>query len=123
MVKEGGPSDKGTRVNLAMVHKFLKAPKFKYGVVEELSEVGYATGLAWTEVGGELLGIEVVLLPGKGNLTITGKLGDVMMESARAAVSYVRSRAVRLGLDPEQPVLGPPGRRCHRPDGRVAAGV
>ncbi|MBI5018377.1 MAG: endopeptidase La [Deltaproteobacteria bacterium] len=99
VVKEGGPSDKGTRVSLAMVHKFLKAPKYKYGVVEEKSEVGYATGLAWTEVGGELLGIEVVLLPGKGNLTITGKLGDVMMESARAAVSYVRSRAERLGLE------------------------
>jgi len=83
------------------VHKFLRAPKYKYGVKEEKSEVGYATGLAWTEVGGELLGIEVVLLPGKGNLTITGKLGDVMMESARAAVSYVRSRAHKLGLERE----------------------
>jgi ATP-dependent Lon protease len=84
-----------------VIHKFLKAPKYKYGVKEEKSEVGYATGLAWTEVGGELLGIEVVLLPGKGNLTITGKLGEVMMESARAAVSYVRSRAHRLGLERE----------------------
>jgi ATP-dependent Lon protease len=87
------------RVTPSVVHKYLKAPKYKYGVKEEKSEVGYATGLAWTEVGGELLGIEVVLLPGKGNLTITGKLGDVMMESARAAVSYVRSRAHRLGLE------------------------
>ncbi|MEW6486483.1 MAG: endopeptidase La [Thermodesulfobacteriota bacterium] len=87
------------RVTPSVVHKHLKAPKYKYGIKEEKSEVGYATGLAWTEVGGELLGIEVVLLPGKGNLTITGKLGDVMMESARAAVSYVRSRAHRLGLE------------------------
>ncbi len=89
------------RITPAKVHKFLGAPKFKYGVREEKSEVGYATGLAWTEVGGELLCIEVVLLPGKGNLTITGKLGDVMMESARAAVSYVRSRAHRFGVERE----------------------
>ncbi len=87
------------RVTPGLIPRYLRAPKFKYGVQEERSEVGYATGLAWTEVGGELLGIEVVLLPGKGNLTITGKLGDVMMESARAAVSYVRSRAHRLGLE------------------------
>ena len=87
------------RVTPSVVHKYLKAPKYTYGIKEEKSEIGYATGLAWTEVGGELLGIEVVLLPGKGNLTITGKLGDVMMESARAAVSYVRSRAHRLGLE------------------------
>ncbi|HSH69127.1 MAG TPA: endopeptidase La [Deferrisomatales bacterium] len=89
------------RITPTKVHKFLGAPKFKYGVMEEKSEVGYATGLAWTEVGGELLCIEVVLLPGKGNLTITGKLGDVMMESARAAVSYVRSRAHRFGVERE----------------------
>jgi ATP-dependent Lon protease len=96
-----GSSSKSHRITPSTVHKHLGAPKFKYGVMEEKSEVGYCTGLAWTEVGGELLGIEVVLLPGKGNLTITGKLGDVMMESARAAVSYVRSRAHRLGFERE----------------------
>ncbi|MHB8764361.1 MAG: endopeptidase La [Deferrisomatales bacterium] len=94
-----GDQGRQHRVSPAVVVKSLGAPKYRYGVKEEKSEVGYATGLAWTEVGGELLGIEVVLLPGKGNLTITGKLGDVMMESARAAVSYVRSRAYRLGLE------------------------
>jgi ATP-dependent Lon protease len=99
VVSEVGAPEKRRRVTPSVVHKYLGATKFKYGVKEEKSEIGYATGLAWTEVGGELLGIEVVLLPGKGNLTITGKLGEVMMESARAAVSYVRSRAHRLGLE------------------------
>ncbi len=99
VVTEGEERARTHRITPSVVRKHLGAPKYKYGVREEKSEVGYATGLAWTETGGELLGIEVVLLPGKGNLTITGKLGDVMMESARAAVSYVRSRAHRLGLE------------------------
>ncbi|MDW7709774.1 MAG: endopeptidase La [Deferrisomatales bacterium] len=99
VVAEGGTGPRLHRITPSVVRKHLRAPRYKHGVKEERSEVGYATGLAWTEVGGELLGIEVVLLPGKGNLTITGKLGDVMMESARAAVSYVRSRAHRLGLE------------------------
>jgi len=107
VVTEGSAQDEPPRparphrITPRKVHQFLGAPKFKYGVMEEKSDVGYATGLAWTEVGGELLGIEVVLLPGKGNLTITGKLGEVMMESARAAVSYVRSRAHRFGVERE----------------------
>jgi len=87
------------RITPAVVNKILGAPKFKYGVKEKKSEIGYASGLAWTEAGGELLGIEIVLMPGKGNLTITGKLGDVMLESARAAVSYVRNHAFLLGLE------------------------
>ena len=66
---------------------------------EERNEIGTATGLAWTEVGGEILPIEVTLMPGKGGLKLTGKLGDVMQESAHAAMSYVRSRAEELGLD------------------------
>lgn len=91
---------KETRVEItaSSVSKFLGIPKFRYGETEEKDEVGITTGLAWTEVGGELLLTEVVLMPGKGKLIITGKLGEVMQESAQAALSYVRSRAERLGL-------------------------
>ncbi len=84
-----------TAENLA---KFLGQPKFRYGMSEEEHQIGTSTGLAWTEKGGELLVIETAVLPGKGRLQITGKLGDVMQESARAALSYVRSRAEMLGL-------------------------
>jgi ATP-dependent Lon protease len=78
--------------------KFLGQPRFRFGVGEDENQVGFTTGLAWTENGGELLVIETTVLPGKGRLQITGKLGDVMQESARAALSYVRSRAEILGL-------------------------
>lgn len=78
--------------------RFLGVPKFKYGKQEEKNQVGCATGLAWTEMGGELLTIEVAIVPGRGRLIITGKLGDVMQESAQAAMMYVRSRASALGL-------------------------
>lgn len=81
------------------VREYLGVRKFKFGAPEEADSVGVVTGLAWTEVGGELLNIEVAVLPGKGKLTITGKLGDVMQESAQAAMSYVRSRAQILGLE------------------------
>jgi ATP-dependent Lon protease len=80
------------------IYKYLGVPKFRYGKAEEKNEVGITTGLAWTEVGGELLVVEVTTMPGKGKLTITGKLGEVMQESAQAALSYARSRAERLGL-------------------------
>ncbi len=79
---------------------FLGVRRFRYGVVEENNEIGQVTGLAWTEVGGELLHIEATLMPGKGRLIQTGQLGDVMQESIQAAMTVVRSRAERLGIEP-----------------------
>ena len=87
------------RVSPEDIEGYLGVPKYRFGLAEERDEIGLTTGMAWTEVGGELLQIEATVLPGSGKLTITGKLGDVMQESARAALSYVRSRALRLGLD------------------------
>jgi len=81
--------------------KYLGVQRFDFGRAEQESEVGLVTGLAWTEVGGDLLQIEATLLPGKGQLILTGQLGDVMQESAKAAYSVVRSRSERLGLDTE----------------------
>jgi len=86
-------------LNAQSIGKYLGTPKYRYGLAEENDEIGLATGLAWTEVGGELLQIEATLMTGAGKLTITGKLGDVMQESAQAALSYVRSRAGVLGLE------------------------
>ena len=86
-----------TRKNLA---KYAGVQKYRYGDLEDTDMVGVVTGLAWTEVGGEILTIESVLLPGKGNVKTTGKLGDVMQESVSAALSYVRSRAITYGIKP-----------------------
>lgn len=80
------------------VPKYLGVEQFRYGKNEEIDSIGLCNGLAWTEVGGEMLTTEVTVVPGKGSLLITGKLGDVMKESAQAAMSYVRSRADELGL-------------------------
>ncbi len=85
-------------INLDILKRFLGQPRFRYGKQEEDHQIGTTTGLAWTEKGGELLLIETTILPGRGRLQITGKLGDVMQESAKAALSYVRSRAEMLGL-------------------------
>ena len=86
-----------TRRNL---EKFAGVRRFRYGEVEETDLVGVTTGLAWTEVGGELLSIEAVTVPGKGKVTATGKLGDVMRESVQAAESYVKSRSQAFGIPP-----------------------
>jgi ATP-dependent Lon protease len=82
------------------LHKFAGVRRYRYGEIEDKDLVGMVTGLAWTEVGGEILTIEAAILPGKGKTTTTGKLGDVMKESVQAAESYVRSRAVSFGIKP-----------------------
>ena len=91
--------DYSLNITPKVVQKLLGSPKFKHGEIEDTNQIGMSTGMAWTEVGGELLNIEVTIVPGKGNFTVTGKLGEVMQESTRAAMSYVRSRGNRLGLD------------------------
>jgi ATP-dependent Lon protease len=85
-------------VDAAGVTAYLGVPRFRPSMAEEKNEVGIATGLAWTEVGGELLVTEATLMPGRGRLTLTGKLGDVMQESAQAAMSWVRSKTQELGI-------------------------
>jgi ATP-dependent Lon protease len=87
------------QVGSKSLHKYLGPVKFRYGKAEAEVKIGVTTGLAWTELGGELLATEVTIMPGKGQLIITGKLGDVMQESAQAAMSYVRSRAAELNLE------------------------
>ncbi|PYY17726.1 MAG: endopeptidase La, partial [Acidobacteria bacterium] len=85
-------------VNAETVSEFLGVAKFRDMLAHEKSEVGLVTGLAWTEVGGSILSTEVTIVDGKGKTTLTGKLGDVMQESAQAAITYIRSRAHRLGV-------------------------
>ncbi len=85
-------------VNSKNLDKYLGVRKYTYGIAEKANQIGQVTGLAWTEVGGELLTVEAVKLPGKGNTVTTGKLGEVMQESIKAAVSVVRARAKRLGI-------------------------
>ncbi len=87
-------------LDAADVGEFLGVPRYDYGLAEEQDEVGVATGAAVTSVGGDLLSIEVTVMEGKGDLILTGQLGEVMQESARAAISYARSRALTLGLEP-----------------------
>lgn len=87
-------------VDQARLEELLGPGKYRYGLAEMEDQVGAATGLAWTEVGGDTLVIEVTIMPGNGKLTLTGKLGDVMKESAQAAFSYTRSRVAELGIDP-----------------------
>ncbi|MBI2865906.1 MAG: endopeptidase La [Chloroflexi bacterium] len=90
------------RVSVAALPRYLGPPKFFWGTAEERDEVGVATGVARTEMGGDTLSVEVTLMEGKGHLTLTGYLGEVMKESAQAALSYIRSRSVALGVDPNR---------------------
>jgi len=100
VVLKNGP-ESAIPIDRAKVRDLLGKAKFRSQQIHDRGEIGLATGLAWTEVGGEILSTEVALSRGKGGLTLTGKLGDVMQESARAALSYVRSRAELFGLDPD----------------------
>ena len=93
--------DRAFRVDAKRIPKYLGPYKFRHNIAENTGKIGVANGLAVTMAGGDLLNVEVTRMPGKGKLTITGKLGDVMKEAAHAAMSYVRSRALELGLDPD----------------------
>ena len=94
---------------------YLGIEKFKYGEIEEQNRVGVVTGLAWTEVGGEILKIESVIMPGKGKMQITGKLGEVMQESVKAAKSYIRSKSLEYGIIP--PIFEKKDFHIHVPEG------
>ncbi len=102
-------------VNLKDLDNYLGVKKFKHGEIEEEDRVGVVTGLAWTEVGGELLSIESVMMPGKGKLEFTGKLGDVMKESIKAAKSYIRSKSLEYGIIP--PLFEKKDIHVHVPEG------
>ena len=91
---------KSVKVDEKNISDLLGVKKFKYGLAEEQNQIGVATGLAWTEVGGDLLSIEAIKLPGKGRMKSTGKLGEVMKESIDAASSFVRSRSPSFGIIP-----------------------
>jgi ATP-dependent Lon protease len=99
----------------ARLAKYAGVKKFRYGETDEVDQVGIVTGLAWTEYGGEILTIEAVKMPGKGRMTVTGNLKDVMKESISAAQSYVRSRALHFGVKP--PVFDKTDVHIHVPDG------
>jgi ATP-dependent Lon protease len=92
--------------------------RYTFGIAEKENQVGQVTGLAWTEVGGELLTIEVAVMPGKAKTITTGKLGEVMQESIQAALSVVRSRAPRLGCPAKERHPHPPARGATRRTGR-----
>jgi ATP-dependent Lon protease len=115
-VKELMTSKKKTvRVTAQNLQDYLGVPKYRYGEIEDADQVGVVTGLAWTDVGGELLTIEGVMMPGKGKMTVTGNLRDVMKESISAAASYVRSRAIAFGIEP--PLFDKRDIHVHVPEG------
>ncbi len=103
------------KVNEDNLNEFLGIKKFKFGELEDKDKIGIVTGLAWTEFGGEILKIETVNMPGKGRMQITGKLGDVMQESVKAAKSYVRSKSLDFGIIP--PIFEKKDFHIHVPEG------
>ncbi|MBS9475725.1 endopeptidase La [Ancylobacter radicis] len=106
---------KTVKVTVQQLEDYLGAPRYRYGEAESEDQVGVVTGLAWTEVGGEILTIEGVMMPGKGKMTVTGNLRDVMKESISAAASYVRSRALDFGIEP--PLFDRRDIHVHVPEG------
>lgn len=106
---------KSVKVTEKNISDYLGVPRFRYGQIDGEDQVGVVTGLAWTEVGGELLTIEGVVMPGKGKMTVTGNLRDVMKESISAAASYVRSRAIDFGVEP--PIFDKRDIHVHVPEG------
>src|SRR6187455_3050696 len=106
---------KSVKVEANNLTDYLGVPKYRYGEIETDPQVGIVTGLAWTDVGGELLTIEGVMMPGKGKMTVTGNLRDVMKESISAAASYVRSRAIAFGIEP--PMFEKRDIHVHVPEG------
>ncbi|MBC92407.1 MAG: endopeptidase La [Rhodospirillaceae bacterium] len=111
------PETENIKVTVRNLDKYAGVRKYRFGETEEENLVGIVTGLAWTEVGGELLTVEAILIPGKGKMTITGKLGDVMQESIQAANAYVRSRATEFGIEP--PLFEKSDIHVHVPEGAV----
>jgi ATP-dependent Lon protease len=109
------PGKKSIELTMENIADYAGVPKYRYGEAEGEDQVGIVTGLAWTEVGGELLTIEGVMMPGKGRMTVTGNLRDVMKESISAASSYVRSRATRFGVEP--PLFDRRDIHVHVPEG------
>ena len=107
--------EKGVKVDLKNLHDFLGIQKFKFGELESKDKIGVVTGLAWTEYGGEILKIETVVMPGKGRMQITGKLGDVMQESIKAAKSFIRSKSLDYGIIP--PLFEKKDFHIHVPEG------
>ncbi|HEV7318559.1 MAG TPA: endopeptidase La [Ensifer sp.] len=106
---------KTVEVTAKNINDYLGVPRFRHGEAERDDQIGVVTGLAWTEVGGELLTIEGVMMPGKGRMTVTGNLRDVMKESISAAASYVRSRAIDFGIEP--PLFDKRDIHVHVPEG------
>ncbi|MBU1026225.1 MAG: endopeptidase La, partial [Candidatus Margulisbacteria bacterium] len=99
VTKKGAKKSAGAiKVTKKDLTDYLGAPKYRFGLAEEQDQIGVATGLVWTEVGGDTIPIEVSVIPGRGNLTLTGQLGDVMQESAKAAMTYVRAHADKFDL-------------------------
>ena len=109
------PNTDHVKVTSRNLEKYAGVKRFRYGELEEEDKVGITTGLAWTEVGGEILQIEALMVPGKGRMTITGKLGDVMTESIQAAKSYVQSKATQFGIEP--PIFQNKDIHVHVPEG------